>query len=76
MKSGRRAAEMTGHGKRGKPKAGFPSFPTALGNRAARFPHSRSPDDDRLEKWKSKGRIPTFPRGLWFPYKLRKEASP
>jgi hypothetical protein len=29
----RRVMEMTSGGKRGKPKAGFPSFPTALGNR-------------------------------------------
>ena len=34
-----RAMEMTGHGKRGKPKAGFPSFPTALGNRQRRDFH-------------------------------------
>ena len=33
------AVEMTDSGKRGKPKAGFPSLPTALGNRATRFPH-------------------------------------
>jgi len=40
--------EMTGRGKRGKPKAGFPSLPTALGNRTAipTFPHSHSLDDD------------------------------
>ena len=30
---------MTGYGKRGKPNTGFPSLPTALGNRSARFPH-------------------------------------
>src|SRR5947207_3270590 len=30
---------MTGYGKRGKPKAGFPSFPTALGNRKRRDSH-------------------------------------
>src|ERR1700738_3742957 len=34
-----RAVEMTGYGKRGKPKAGFPSFPTALGNRKRRDSH-------------------------------------
>ena len=34
---------MTSYGKRGKPKAGFPSFPTALGNRCAipTFPRPR-----------------------------------
>ena len=37
-----RAMEMTVHGKRGKPKAGFPSFPTALGNPKAGFPLSHS----------------------------------
>ena len=31
--------EMTGHGKEGKPKAGFPSFPQPL-EIASRFPHS------------------------------------
>ena len=59
---------MTGYGKRGKPKAGFPSFPTALGNRAARFPHSRSPGGDRVEKWKSKSKTPTFPQRLVLPF--------
>jgi hypothetical protein len=34
----KRAMEMTGYGKRGKPKAGFPSFPTALGNRQSAIP--------------------------------------
>jgi len=33
--SNKRAVEMTGYGKRGKPNPGFPSFPTALGNRCA-----------------------------------------
>ena len=28
-----------GHGKRGKPRTGFPSFPTALGNRQRRDSH-------------------------------------
>ena len=35
------AVEMTGGRKRGKPKPGFHSLPTALGNRSkVRFPHS------------------------------------
>jgi len=34
----KRAVEMTVYGKRGKPKAGFPSFPTALGNRQSAIP--------------------------------------
>ena len=47
-RDGRRAMEMTGDGKRGKPKAGgFPRFPTPL-EIAPRFPHSHSPDDDSL----------------------------
>ena len=38
-----RAAEMTGRGSRGKPKAGFPRLHTALGNRFAipTFPQPR-----------------------------------
>ena len=39
-------AEMTGHGRRGKPTAGFPRPPQPL-EIAARFPHSRS----RGERW-------------------------
>ena len=35
LNSRKRAVEMKGDGKRGKPKPGFPSFPTALGNRSA-----------------------------------------
>jgi hypothetical protein len=31
--------EMARHGKRGKPNGGFPSFPTALGNRQQRDFH-------------------------------------
>ena len=62
----KRAVEMTVYGKRGKPKAGFPSFPTALGNRQSAIPHSHSPGYDREEKWKSKRRIPTFPSRLLF----------
>ena len=52
----------------------FPRFPQPL-EIATRFPHSHSPDDDRVEKWKSKSRIPTFPTRLMVPYKLRKEDS-
>jgi hypothetical protein len=36
---------MTGRGKRGKPKGGFPLFPPPL-EIAERFPHSHRPDDD------------------------------
>jgi hypothetical protein len=41
----------------------FHRFPPPL-EIAGRFPHSRSPGDDRVEKWKSNRRIPTFPRGF------------
>ena len=36
---------MTGRGKRGKPKGGFPLFPPPL-EIAARFPHSHRLDDE------------------------------
>jgi len=29
------------------------------------FPHSRSPGRYRMENWKSKNRIPTFPRSVF-----------
>jgi hypothetical protein len=53
------AVEMTGHGRRGKPNAGFPPAPTALGNRGAipTFP----PSPRRSGKWKTKNRFPHFP---------------
>ena len=53
---------MTDRGKRGKPKTGFPSLPTALGNRKtiSTFPQPRP--TTAMGKWKSKPRIPTFPR--------------
>ena len=41
----------------------------------ARFPHSRSPGADRVEKWKSKDRIPTFPLRLSKFKTRRKEDS-
>lgn len=52
--------EMTGHGRGGKPKAGFPPRPQPL-EIAARFPHSHR-RDEAVEKWKAKSRLPTFPR--------------
>ena len=64
---------MTGHGKRGKPTTGFPSFPTALGNRQKHDSHiSTAPTTSALEKWKSKSRIPTFPPRLPF-IQIKKE---
>src|SRR6185312_10377202 len=52
------AVEMTGHGRRGKPKAGFPPTPTALGNRCtiSTFPPPRR----AMEKWETRNRFPTF----------------
>ena len=52
-------------GKRGKAQAAFPLFPPPLGNlaKSARFPHSHSLASPRMEKWKTKVRFPTFPRG-------------
>jgi hypothetical protein len=40
----KRAVEMPGHGRGGKPKAGFPPRPQPL-EIAARFPHSHSRDE-------------------------------
>lgn len=65
-----RAMEMTGGGKRGKPGPGFPSFPTALGNRCAipTFPPPRR----GVEKWKTKGRFPTFPLVVFSSNQIKK----
>jgi len=46
----KRAAEMPRCGRRGKPKAGFPSPPTSPWKSLARFPHSRSPGHYRHGK--------------------------
>src|SRR5947209_11431638 len=55
-----KAVEMTGYGKRGKPKAGFPRFPQPLeiaNDAIPTFPQPRR----GAEKWKTKPRFPTFP---------------
>ena len=55
------AVEMTGYGKRGKPKAGFPSFPTALGNRQRRdfhIPTARTTGIPPYKKGKHKNEEP------------------
>jgi hypothetical protein len=44
------AAEMTGDGQRGKPKAGFPLLPTTLGNRMPDFHIPAAPAHDRHGK--------------------------
>jgi len=43
---------------------------------AGRFPHSRSPDGDRVEKWKSNSRISTFPHGFTYGKELQKGGLP
>src|ERR1700689_5637922 len=58
----KRTAEMPGCGRRGKPKAGFHRRPRALGNRWRDSHIPAAPDATAMEKWKSKRRIPTFPR--------------
>src|SRR5450755_1704749 len=67
----RRAMEMTGGGKRGKPKPGFPSFPTALGNRGC---DSHSP----CAAWKSGKPKAGFPLShlLFLPLKSNQERKP
>src|SRR5450631_2749170 len=63
--------EMTGGGKRGKPKPGFPSFPTALGNRGC---DSHSP----CAAWKSgkpKAGFPLF-HLLFLSLKSNQERKP
>src|ERR1035441_8506744 len=53
------------HGESGKPRAGFPHSPPALGNLAntARFPHSHRQASPPMGKWKTRNRFPTSPRG-------------
>ena len=53
---------MAGGGKRGKPKPGFPSFPTALGNRSAipTFPQPRRRFSPSQIKTKKPERSPSY----------------
>src|SRR5712692_10778832 len=59
------AVEMTGHGRRGKPNAGFPQRPPPLEIACAipTFPPPRRSSG----KWKTKNRFPTF-HCLRFPF--------
>src|ERR1700680_1374341 len=52
--------EMTGGGKRGKPKPGFPSFPPALGNRCgdSHIPTTPAPRG-KVENQKQVSHFPT-----------------
>src|ERR1035441_5555407 len=50
------AVEMTGYGHRGKPKAGFPRLPTALGNRWRDSHIPTAATRRAMEKWKAQKR--------------------
>src|SRR5688572_23856144 len=54
------AVEMTGHGRGGKPKAGFPPRPQPLEIATSAIPTFPQPRR-RAEKWKTKNTFPTFP---------------
>src|SRR6202790_2091746 len=65
---------MTGYGRRGKPKTGFPPRPQPLeiaNNAIPTFPQPLL----RVEKWKTKSRFPTFPLVV-FALKLNRERKP
>src|ERR1700732_3534628 len=66
---------MTGYGKRGKPKTGFPLFPQPL-EIAVRFPHSHRPGGKR--RWKSGNPKAGFPLSHFtvFPYQIHSERRP
>ena len=56
-----------------------PRRPRALGNRCRDFHIPAAPATTAMGKWKSKGRIPTFPQRLPCPYQInqkRKEINP
>src|ERR1017187_5925533 len=57
----KRAAEMPGCGRRGKPKPGFPSPPASPWKSLSRFPHSRSPGHDRHGKVEIRKQDSHFP---------------
>lgn len=72
---------MPGCGREENQRQVFHRRPTSPWKSLARFPHSRSPGHYRVEKWKSKPRIPPFPRSaltsLSKPqYQNRKEPQP
>jgi hypothetical protein len=72
------AAEMTGCGRRGKPKPGFPRRPQAPWKTLtaiSTFPQPRL--TTAMEKWKSNHRIPTFPRLIaLFKIKTKGDINP
>jgi hypothetical protein len=68
---------MTGYGKRGKPKAGFPSFPTALGNRKKRDSHiPTAPATAARKSGNPKAGFPLSHRGFPSLQKLKKGGFP
>jgi hypothetical protein len=69
-----KAVEMTGYGRRGKPKTGFPPRPQPLeiaNNAIPTFPQPLL----GVEKWKTKSRFPTFPLVV-FALKSNQERKP
>jgi hypothetical protein len=68
---------MTGYGKRGKPKTGFPSFPTALGNRKKRDSHiPTAPATTARKTGNPKAGFPLSHRGFSIPYENSKRRIP
>ena len=68
------AVEMTGHGRGGKPKAGFPPRPQPLeiaNNAIPTFPQPRR----GAEKWKTKSTFPTFPLAVFAFVKTRQKGG-
>jgi hypothetical protein len=73
----KRAVEMTGYGKRGKPKAGFPTFPAALGNRPKRDFHIPTAAVTTARKsGKPKAGFPLSHRGFQLPTETQKGETP
>ena len=69
-----KAVEMTGYGRRGKPKTGFPPRPQPLeiaNNAISTFPQPLL----GVEKWKTKSKFPTFPLVV-FALKPNQERKP
>jgi hypothetical protein len=75
--SNKRAVEMTGYGKRGKPKAGFPRFPQPLEIAVAipTFPQPRRLPRGKVEIQQQDSHFP-IAAAFHSLKKLRKEDSP
>jgi hypothetical protein len=72
----KRAVEMPVYGKRGKPKAGFPSFPTALGNRQSAIPTFPQPRLRPRGKVEIQKQDSHFPVAAFILFKKKKGDSP